>query len=139
MVAPVEKASLLGSQFDNKQCLEYFIIPLCCFPHYRYNSLAFRTLVLLCLLLDLDTYGGVEPLGVFLLFLKIVADIIAPKLSIIFCVLICLGSFLECWRSANVTAIPKGAPYPNRENYCPISITPILSKGVCEVSFSQAL
>ena len=37
---------------------------------------------------DLDTYGGVDPLGVFPLFLKMIADIIAPKLSIIFCRLI---------------------------------------------------
>ena len=32
------------------------------------------------LLLALDTCGGVDPLGVYLLFLKKVADIIAPKL-----------------------------------------------------------
>ena len=37
----------------------------------------------------------------------------------------------ECWRSTNVTTIPKGAPSPDMENYRPISITPILSK-VCE-------
>ena len=36
--------------------------------------------------------------------------------------------FLECWRCANVTAIPKGAPSPDRENQRPISITPNLSK-----------
>ena len=30
--------------------------------------------------LDLDTYGGVDSLGVFPLFLKKVADIIASKL-----------------------------------------------------------
>ena len=59
---------------------------------------AFRTSVLLHLLLDLDTYGGVDPLGVFLLFLKKVVDIIAPKLSIIFHKLIRLGSFpAECF------------------------------------------
>ena len=29
---------------------------------------------------------------------------------------------------SNVAAIPKGAPSPDRENYRPISITPILSK-----------
>ena len=57
-----------------------------------------------------------------------VADIIAPKLSIIFCSLIRLGSFLKCWQSVNVSAIPNGAPTPNRENCHPISITPILSK-----------
>ena len=62
-------------------------------------------------------------LGEFPLFLKKVADIIAPKLSITFRKLIYLGSFSECWRSANVTAMPKGAPFPDKENYRPISIT----------------
>ena len=75
--------------------------------------MAFWTSVLLRLLLDLDTYGGVNHLGVFALFLKKVADIIAQKLSIIFSRLIRLGSFPECWRSANVTDIPKGAPSPD--------------------------
>ena len=58
--------------------------------------MAFRTSVLLHLLLDLDTYLGIDPLGVFPLFLKKVADIIAAKLSIIFCKLIRLGSFPDC-------------------------------------------
>ena len=73
-------------------------------------------------------YRGVDPLGLFRLFLKRVADIIAPILSIIFLTLIRLGSFPECWGSANVTAITKGAPSPDRENYRPISITPIQFK-----------
>ena len=30
-VAPAEKASLLGSQFDSKQCREQFVSPLSCF------------------------------------------------------------------------------------------------------------
>ena len=77
----------------------------------------------MCLLHDLDTYGGVDPLGVFPLFLKKVADIIAPKLSIIR-----LRSFPECWRSVNVTAVRKGVPSPDKENYRPISIISILSK-----------
>ena len=47
--------------------------------------------VFLCLLLGLDTYGGVDPLGVFPLFLKKVADIAAPKQSISFRRLISLG------------------------------------------------
>ena len=127
-MAPAEKASLLGSQFDSKQCCEQFVTPLSCFPHSRCNSLPFRTSILLRLLLDLDTHGGVDPFGVFPLFLKKVAVIIAPKQSIVFRWLIPLGSFPECCRSANVTAIPKGAPFPDRENYRPISITPILSK-----------
>ena len=40
----------------------------------------------------------------------------APKLSITFRRLIRLGSFPECSRSANVTAIPKEAPSYDREN-----------------------
>ena len=99
VVAPAEKASLLGSQFGSKQCREQFVTPLFCFPQSRCNSLDFLSSVLLRLLLDLDTYARVDPVGVFPLFLKKVADIIAPKRSIIFCKLIRLGSFPECWRS----------------------------------------
>ena len=84
----------------------------------------------ICVLLrlDLDTYGGVDPLGVFPLFLKMVADIIAAKLSIIFRGLVRRLSFPVCWQPANVTAILKGAQSPDCENYRPISITPILSR-----------
>ena len=57
-----------------------------------------------------------------------VADIIARTQSIIFRMLIRRGSFPECWRYANVTLIPKGAPSPDRENYRPITLSPILSK-----------
>ena len=92
VVTPDEKASLLGSHFDSKQCREQFVTPFSCFPQSRCNSLAFRTSVLPRLLLDIDTYGGVDPLSVFRLFVKKVADITAPKLSRIFRRLICLRS-----------------------------------------------
>ena len=92
------------------------------------NSLAFRTSVLRRLLLDLDSYGGVDPLGVSHLFFKMVADIVATKLSDNFRRLIRSGSFPVCWRSANVAVVPKGPPSMEKENYRPISITPILSK-----------
>ena len=49
-----------------------------------------------CFLILIHT-GGVDPLGVFLLFPQKVTDIITPKLSIIFRRLIRLGSFSECW------------------------------------------
>ena len=127
-MATAKKVSLLDSQFDSKQYCEQFVTPLSCFPQSWCNSLAFRTSVLPRLLLDLDTYGGVDTLGVFPLFLKMVADIIALKLNKIFRGLIRRGSFPECWLSANVNAIPKGTPCTDRENYHPISITPILSK-----------
>ena len=96
VVAPAEKASLLGSNFDSKQRREQFISPLPCFPQSRCNSLALRTSVLQRLLLDLDTYGGVDPLGVFPPFLKKDADIISPKLGMIYRWLIRLGLFQEC-------------------------------------------
>ena len=111
MAAPAERASLLGSQFDSKQCRKQFITSLSCFPESQCNSLDFRTPVLLRLLLDLDTYD-VDPLGVFPLFLKMVVDIIAPNLSIIFRRLIRQGSFPECSWSVNVIAIPKGICHP---------------------------
>ena len=100
---------------------------LCVVSLSRCSSLAFRTPVLQRLLFDLDTYGGVDHLCVFPLFVRMVADIIAPKLSIIFRLLIRQGSFPECCRSVNVTAMLKGAPSPDRENYRPISI----SEGDC--------
>ena len=77
--------------------------------------MAFRTPVLLRLLLDLDTYGGVDPFGVFPLLLKLVADINSPKLSKLFRGQISRGSFPECWMSDYVTAIPNGVPSPDRE------------------------
>ena len=79
VAAPAAKASLMGSQFDSKQCREEYDTHLSCFPQSSCNSLAYRTPVLLRLLLDLDTHGGVDPFGVFTLFLKMVADIIVPK------------------------------------------------------------
>ena len=56
VVASAEKASLLASQFDSKQGREQFITPLSSFPLSMFNSLAFRTPVLLHLLLDLVTW-----------------------------------------------------------------------------------
>ena len=79
VVAPAEKVFLLGSQSDSKQYGEQFVNPLSCFPQSRCNSLAFRTPVLQSLLLDLNAYWGVDPLGVFALLWKMVADIIAPN------------------------------------------------------------
>ena len=41
--------------------------------------------------------------------------------------LVRLGSFLSCWRQANVTPIPKGLPSSSVAYYRPISITSLLS------------
>ena len=79
-------------------------------------------------MLDLDPYGGSDPLGMFPLFLKRTADVLAPRLSVVFRRLVCLGSFPTCWRQANATPIPKGPPSSFVANYRPISITSVLSK-----------
>ena len=70
------------------------------------------------LLLDLDSYGGSDPLGMFK-----AADVLAPRLSVVFLRLVRLGSFPSCWRQANVTPITKGPPSSSVANYRPISIT----------------
>ena len=80
------------------------------------------------LLLDLDSYGGTDPLGMLPLFLKKTAEVLAPRLAVVFLRLLRLGRFPVCWRVANVTPNPKGPPFSSASNYRPISLTPILSK-----------
>ena len=79
-------------------------------------------------MLDLDPYGATDPLGMFPLFLKRTADIMAPLLNVVFRRLVRLGSFPPCWIQANVTPIPKGPPSSSVANYRPIFITSVLSK-----------
>ena len=117
--------SCLGSQFDSEQCRGQFVTPLPCFPQLRCNSLTFRTPVLLHLHLDLETYGGVDTLSVFPLFLKMVEKYYCSKIKHNFRGLLRLRIVQ---RSANATSIPKRVPSPDRENYRLISITSILSK-----------
>ena len=76
----------------------------------------------------MDPCGGTDPLGMFPLFLKRTADVPAPCLSVVFRQLLCLGSFLACWRQANVIPIPNDPSSSSVANYQPISITPVLSK-----------
>ena len=80
------------------------------------------------LLLDLDPHGGTEPLGMLPILLKRTADVMAPRLSVVFPRLVRLGSFLACWRQADVTPIPKDPPSSSVANYRQISITSVLSK-----------
>ena len=56
------------------------------------------------------------------------ADVLAPRLSVVFRQLLRLGSFHACWRQTNVTPIPKGPSSSSVANYRPISIIPVLSK-----------
>ena len=69
------------------------------------TTFKFRSSEVRRLLLDLDPYGGTDPMGMFPLFLKRTADVMAPPLSVVFRRLVRLGSFSACWRQANVTPI----------------------------------
>ena len=102
----VGKADLLSYHFDGKQSKESVDLPLTCHPSSCLTSFAFRSREVGHLLLDLDPYGGSDPLAMFHLFLKRTADVLAPLLSVVFGRLVCLGSFPACWRQANVTPIP---------------------------------
>ena len=91
------------------------------------TTFAFRSSEVRRLMLDLDPYGGTDPLSMFPLFLKRTADVMAPRLSVVFRPLVHLGSFPACWRQANVTKIPKGPASSSVDNYRPISISSVLS------------
>ena len=80
------------------------------------------------LLLDLDPYCGTDPLGMFPLFLKRTADVMASLLSVVFRRLVRLTSFPACWRQANLPPIAKDPPSSSVANYKLISITSVLSK-----------
>ena len=77
----VGKADLLSDHFDSKQSREAVDLPLTCHPSPSFTTFAFRSSEVKRLLLDLDPYGGTDPLGMFHLFLKRTADVMAPLLS----------------------------------------------------------
>ena len=82
-------------------------MPLICHPSPCLTTFAFRSSKGRHLLLDLDNCGGTDPFGMFPLFHKRTADVLAPCLSVEFVGLVCLGSFPACWRQVNVTPITK--------------------------------
>ena len=86
------KNDLLSDHFDGKQSRESVDLPLTCHPSLSLTSFAFRSSEVRRLLLDLDTYRGSDPLGMFSLFLKRTADVLAPRLSVVFRRLVRLGS-----------------------------------------------
>ena len=68
------------------------------------------------------------PIGYVSSFFKRTADVLAPRLCVVFQRLVRLGSFPPCWRQAHDTPIRKGPPSSSVANYRPISITSVLSK-----------
>ena len=106
----VGKADMLSVHFDGKQSRDSVDLPSTCHPPPVCTTFAFRSREVKRLLLDLDCYGGTYPLGMFPLFLKRTAEVLAPSLAVVFRWLLRLSSFPVCWRVANVTPIPKGPP-----------------------------
>ena len=115
------KADMLSAHFDGKQSRDPVDLPSTCHPSPSLTTFAFGSREVKRLLLDLDSYGGTDPLGIFPLFLKKTALVLAPHLVVVFQRLLHLCSFPVCWRLANVTPIPKGPPYSSASNYRPIS------------------
>ena len=66
----VGKADLLSGHFDSKQSRETVDLPLTCHPSPSFTTFAFRSSEVRRLLLDLDSYGVTDPLGLFPRFLK---------------------------------------------------------------------
>ena len=66
----VGKADLLSDHFDTKQSREAVHLLLTCHASSSLTTFAFRSSEVSHLLLDLDPYGGTDPLGMFALFLK---------------------------------------------------------------------
>ena len=126
--ASVGMADLLSDHFDSKQSREAVDLSLTCHPSPSVTTFAFRSREVRRLLLDLEPYGGTDPLGMIPLFLQRTADVTAPGQSVVFRRLVRLGSFPSCSRQASVTPIPKGPPSSSVANYRQISITSVLSK-----------
>ena len=119
---------MMSPHFDGKQSRDPVDLPSTCHPSPSFTTCAFRSWEVKRFLLDLDSYGSTDPLGIFPLFLKRTAEVLAPRLVVVFRRLLRVCSFPVCWRVANVTTIPKGPPSYSASNYRTISVTPILSK-----------
>ena len=78
MYETVGKADLLSDHFDSKQSRECVDLPLSCRPSPSLTTFAFRSSEVSRLLLDLHPYGCSDPLGMFPLFIKRTADVMAP-------------------------------------------------------------
>ena len=70
----VGKADLLSDHFDSKQSRESVDLLVTCHPSLSLITFAFRSSEVKRLLLDLDPYGGIDPLRMFPLFLKRTAE-----------------------------------------------------------------
>ena len=87
----VGKADMLSAYFDGKQSRDPVDLPSTCHPSPSLTTFVFRSRGVKRLLLDLYSYGGTDPLGMFPLFLKKTAVVLAPRLAVVFRWLLRLG------------------------------------------------
>ena len=64
----VGKVELLSAHVDGMQSRDPVDLPSTCHPFPRVTTFAFRSWKVRRLLLDLDSYGGIDIFGMFLLF-----------------------------------------------------------------------
>ena len=114
---------MLSAHFYGKQSRDPVDLPSTCHPSHSLTTFAFRSQEVKWLQADLDSYDGTDPLGMFPLFLKKTAVVLAPHLAVVFQWLLHLGSFPVWWRVANVTPNPKGPPSSSASSNRPISLT----------------
>ena len=76
----VGKADRLPDRFDSKQSREAVDLPLTCHSSPSLTTFAIRSSEVRRLLLDFDPYGGIDLMGMFPLFHKRTADVMAPIL-----------------------------------------------------------
>ena len=73
----IDKADLLSVHFHSKQSREAVDLRLTCHPSPSLTTFTFRSREVRRLLLDFSPYGGTGLLGMFPLFLKRTADVMA--------------------------------------------------------------
>ena len=72
----------MSDHFESKQSRKSVDLLVNCHPSPSLITFAFRSSEVKRLLLDLDPYGGTDPLGMFPLFLKRTADVLAARLIV---------------------------------------------------------
>ena len=89
----VGKVDMLSAHFDGKQSRDQVFLSSTCHPSPSLTTFAFRSREVKRLLVDLDSYGGTNPLGMFPLFWKKTAEVLGHCLAVVFRQLLRLGSF----------------------------------------------
>ena len=84
MCESVGKSDLLSDHFGSQQSREAVHLPLTYHPSPSLSTFASRSREVRRLLLDLDPCGDTDPLGKFPLFPMRTADVMAPRVSVVF-------------------------------------------------------